>query len=305
MKKVFISTSSFAAYDKRPVTLLEENNLKVTLNPHGKKLTREQISSILPDYNYLIAGTEPLSKDLLEKCPSLEIISRCGTGMDNVDIDAAKDLGIKVFNTPDAPTLAVAELTLAFILDLLRKVNEMDSDIRNGIWKKKMGNLLHGKKIGIIGFGRIGQKAGALLSAFGTELAYCDMAPQVCSFNCGEKQFDNILGWADIITLHISPPRDCGPVIGDKELKLMKKGSLLINVSRGGIVDEDALYRALKEGHLAGAALDVFEREPYSGPLTELNNIILTPHIGSYAKEARVQMETEAVNNLLKGLSGT
>ena len=305
MKKVFISTSSFAVYDNSPIALLKENNLEVTLNPHGKKLTKQQISSILPDYNYLIAGTEPLSKDVLEKCHSLKIISRCGTGMDNIDLEAAKNLNIKVCNTPDAPTLAVAELTIAFILDLLRKVNIMDSDIRNNIWKKQMGNLLHGKKIGIIGFGRIGQKVGALLSAFGTELAYYDMTPQVCSFNCSEKSLDNLLGWADIVTLHVSPGRDCAQIIGETELRAMKKGALLINAARGGIVDENALLIALKTDHLAGAALDVFANEPYNGPLTELNNIILTPHIGSYAKESRIYMETEAVNNLLNNLSVT
>ncbi len=299
MKKVFISTSSFGTYDSGPLTLLKKNGIDVSLNPFGKKLTREQIMSILPDYNYLIAGTETLTRDVLEKCQLLKVISRCGTGLDNVDLDVAEELGIRVLNTPDAPTLAVAELTVALITSLLRKVNEMDADIRNGVWKKKMGNLLYGKKIGIIGFGRIGQKVCALLSTFGVELAYCDMAPQSCSFNCGEKQLDSILSWADIITLHISPPKDCKHIIGEKELGLMKQGSWLINASRGGIIDEDALYASLKSGHLAGAAIDVFEQEPYEGTLKELPNVILTPHIGSYALEARVDMEMQAVDNLL------
>ncbi|MDH4027437.1 MAG: phosphoglycerate dehydrogenase [Nitrospirota bacterium] len=299
--KILISTSSFGVYDKTPLTLLKEKGFEVITNPYNRKLSENEISELLVDVDGLIAGTEPLTEKVLTSANKLKVISRCGTGMDNVNSDAAARLGIKVLNTPDAPTLAVAELAVGSILSLLRKISWMDRDIRAGNWKKRMGNLLYGKKVGIIGFGRIGKKTAELLTAFGVEIAYCDLSPQSCSIHCSNKDGDEILKWADIITLHLSPSKDCRHIIGEKELGMMNKGSLLINLSRGGLVDEAALYHSLKEGHLAGAALDVYEKEPYSGNLKELENVILLPHIGSYAVESRINMEIESLQNLLKG----
>lgn len=302
MLKIVITTTSFGKYDNLPAELCKAKRFEVILNPFGRKIKSDELVELAKEAVGLIAGTEPITEAVLLKLPSLKVISRCGAGLDNVDIDAAKRLGIKVFNTPDAPTLAVAELTVGLILNLLRKINQMDASIRNDRWEKLMGNLLFEKKVGIIGFGLIGQKVGELLVAFGVKLAYCDLEPKVCSFNCSEKRFEEILSWADILTLHLSPSKGCNPIIGMRELGLMKKGGWLINVSRGGVVDEKAIYLSLKEGHLSGVAIDVFEQEPYIGPLKNLDNVILTPHVGSYAKEARIEMEKQAVENLLKGL---
>jgi D-3-phosphoglycerate dehydrogenase len=178
----------------------------------------------------------------------------------------------------------------------------MDRLMRRGIWKKQMGFLLRGKRIGIIGLGRIGKKVAELLHPFGVELVYCDLSPQSCSVQCGEKTFQEILGWADILSLHVSTAADHGPLIGRRELLDVKPGSLIVNLARGDAVDEQALCEALRSGRVAGAALDVFSAEPYSGPLNELDNVILTPHIGSYAREGRIAMEIEAVQNLIKAL---
>jgi len=304
MKKIVITTSSFGKHDKRPLGLLGAEGYEIILNPYGRTLKKEEVIDLCGNAVGIIAGTETLDDETLGNLIHLKVISRCGTGMDNIDIDSANRLGIKVYNTPDSPTLAVAELAVGLMLNLLRKVNQMDIAIRNGKWNKLMGNLLCEKKVGIIGFGRIGQKVGKLLSAFGASLAYCDIESKHCSINCSEKKFEEILSWADILTLHLSHSIEEKPVIGGQELNLMKKGSWLVNVSRGCVIDEASLYQVLKNNHLAGAALDVFEQEPYNGPLKELENVILTPHIGSYAKEARVGMETEAAKNLLEGLKG-
>jgi D-3-phosphoglycerate dehydrogenase len=299
--KVLISTTSFAEYDHLPLDMIRRRGLEIQMNPLRRKLTEEEIADLIPDFEGLIAGTEPLTEKVMKNAKRLRVISRCGTGLDNVDKAAAEKMGIKVFNTPGAPTLAVAELTVGLILNLLRKVGQMNIAVKNGRWDKQMGNLLHNKKVGIIGFGLIGQKTGELLSGFGVELAHCDIESKTCSLKCDRLSFEDILGWADVITLHLSPPKGCDALIGNRELKLMKKGSWLINVSRGGMVDEKALYEHLRNGHLSGAALDVFEQEPYVGPLRDLDNVILTPHIGSYAKEARIEMERQAAENLLKG----
>ena len=300
--KIAITTTSFAQHDPVLFNLLEKKGFEVITNTFGRKLDKKEILAVCDGCIGIIAGTEIYDTDVLKRLRGLRVISRCGTGVENIDVDTAKSLEIKIFNTPDAPTVAVAELTLALILNILRKVNYVDSRIRNSKWEKLMGNLLCGKRVGIIGFGRIGQKVGELISAFGAELAYTDVEPKASSFACVKKGLDEILGWADIITLHLSILKNSEPLIGNKEFNLMKKGSWFINVSRGNAVDENALHLVLKSGHLSGAALDVFVKEPYIGPLKELDNVILTPHIGSYARESRIKMEKEAVENLIKGM---
>lgn len=302
-KRIFISTTSFGRWDDTPLKSLKDAGLNIALNPYGRKLTREEVINLAGRATGLIAGTEPLDLEVLKKLKQLKVISRCGTGLDNVDIDAAKELGIKVYNTPYGPTLAVAELTVGLIFNLLRNVNQMDRELRIGIWKKRMGNLLIDKKVGIIGFGRIGKKVAELLLLLGAHISFCDPAINEDQKGCRKQKLGNLLKESDIICLHISSESlKHYPLLGQREIYAMKKGSFLVNCSRGGVVDEKALYGALKDGHLSCAAVDVFTQEPYRGDLLELENVILTPHIGSYAKEARGEMEKEAVNNLLKGL---
>jgi len=296
--KVFVSTSSFAKDDSRPMNLLKEAGLEVYTNPYCRKLSEDEIMGFLHDVDYLIAGTEPLTKRVLESAKRLKVISRCGTGLDNVDIKAADKLGIKVYNTPYGPTQSVAELTIGLIFDMLRRISKMDRDVRSGVWEKYTGNLLSEKKVGIIGFGKIGQKVAELLMPFGCEIVCYDIRTEDKELKIKIASLDEILRTSDIISIHVSSK---GQIIGREEFKKIKKGAWIINVSRGGVIDESELYKALKKGHLSGAALDVFEQEPYSGPLKELDNVILTPHIGSYAKEGRINMEIEAVKNVLDG----
>ena len=306
MKKIVITTSSFAKDDATVVDRLRSLGFTVNMNPHGRSLQKHEVLELCRDACGMIAGTEKLDGDTLESLvrssapPSrLQVISRCGTGLDNVDQEAAKRLGIAVFNTPDAPTLAVAELTIGLILDLMRKVSHMDRAIRNGLWQKHMGNLLGGKSVGIIGFGRIGRKVASLLHAFDCTIRYYDISEGAASTYARKSTLPELLETCDIISIHVSSKKQ---LIGHHELCIMKNGSWLVNVARGGVVDEDALREALDNGHLAGAALDVFGAEPYAGPLKSMDQVILTPHIGSYAKESRIAMEREAAENLLRGL---
>jgi len=298
-RKVLISTSSFGEFDDRPLQMLKAAGLDVQLNPYHRTLTREESVSLGEPAEGLIAGTEILDKKVLAKLKRLRVISRCGAGLDNIDLDAARKQGMQVFSTPYGPTAAVSELTVGLILTLLRHVLRMDRDIRAGKWQKRMGNLLQGKKVGVIGFGRIGQKVAELLMSLGTQIAYCDPAVTEIKPGYQRMSLDQILAWANIVTIHASGK---GPLLGHEELRKMKKGSWLVNCARGGTVNEKALYQVLQEGWLSGAAVDVFNQEPYAGPLAELDNVILTPHIGSYAVESRVDMEVQAVKNLIKGL---
>lgn len=284
--------------------MLKERNIHIKSNPLGRVLTEEEIISFLVETEGLIAGTEPLTEQVLDESKKLKVISRVGSGLDSVDVEAAKIRGIKVFNTPDSPTNAVAELTIGLILNLLRSIGSSDRRIREGIWKEEMGSLLQGKKVGIVGFGRIGRRLAQLLEAFRCTISVYD--PFITQSQDDNVEYVNsldiLLEDADIITLHLPYSQENHHLFNKKMFELMNSNAIFINASRGGTVDEEALYECLKNGKIRGAALDTFEEEPYSGKLSQLENIVLTPHIGSYTKESRIEMEMEAVTNLLRGL---
>lgn len=297
-----ISATSFGSPDDLPVRALREKGIEVVFNPYGRSLRPEESVQLLQGCVGLIAGTEALSEGVLVQAKELRAISRCGVGVDNVDFDAALRLGISVRCTPEAPINAVAELTLALTLDLLRMIPEADRNVRSGKWLKPMGKLLKGKAVGIVGLGRIGKRVGQLLQPFDCRLLAYDVLPDNdwASHHRAEfLSFYELLAMSDIVSLHIPYSSAVHHLIGELELRHMKRGAMLINTARGGLIDEDALRRALEQGHLGGVALDVYEYEPYRGPLGSLPTVILTPHIGSYAVEARSAMERQAVENLL------
>ena len=297
--KIAITTSSFAKQSAAPLDLLKAGDIAYVLNPHGRALTEDEAIEVLTGCTGVLAGTEPLTARVMAALPDLQVISRCGVGLDNVDMEAAKLRGIKVYNTPDGPTRAVAELTIGLGLSLLRLIPAQDRDIRSGVWKKRMGGLIQDKKLGVIGLGRIGLAVAGLFTALGAQVAYSD--PLVAHDSYPRLELEELLTWAEILTVHAPPAKD-RLLLDAERLNLLQPGAWLINAARGGLVDEAALLSLLEQGRLAGAALDVFGQEPYTGPLKELDNVILTPHVGSYAREARIKMETDAMLNLLAGL---
>jgi len=295
-EKILITTSTFAAADRTPLKMLEDAGFEVILNPYKRKLEKTETKELLKGVTGLIAGLETLDREVMLGS-SLKAISRCGSGMSNVDIEAAKDHGIIVRNTPDAPTVSVAELTLAAMLALLKGLCIMDGDLHRSKWNKRNGLLLEGKTVLIIGFGRIGRKVSDLVRAFGAKVAAVD--PFAKDPDIPLMKLDEALPKADIITLHLSGE---DRVLSEKEFGLMKDGVFLLNGARGGLVDETALIKALKSGKVIGAWLDTFEKEPYSGPLEKFPQVILTPHVGSYTAECRLSMETEAAQNLIDAI---
>ncbi|MGD0331024.1 MAG: phosphoglycerate dehydrogenase [Dehalococcoidia bacterium] len=308
MHRVLITTSAFGKEDSLPLSILRDAGYEVILNPHGRKLTEDEVINLLLEIkpDGMIAGVEPLTAQVLEKAKDLKVISRCGIGLDNVDLKAAKRKGIAVLNTPDAPTVAVAELTVGLIFDLLRRISFLDRELRKGNWRKDTGSLLQGKRVGIVGLGRIGKKVAELLLRLGTNVSGVEIEPDFQWLQSNHVQLVNmkkLLKDSEILCLHISYSEANKHMIGKKEMELMRKGAYLLNLSRGDVVDEEALYLQLTSGHLSGAALDVFGKEPYSGPLRQLDNVVVTPHIGSYAREARLEMEMQSVRNLLSVLN--
>ncbi len=303
MKTILITTSSFAQNDPGRFKKIEDKNLRIVLNSYGRKLTESEVIDLFVQHRPvgMIAGVEPLTRQAMSVARDLKVISRCGIGIDSVDIEAAESFNIIVTITPDGPTIAVAELALGMILSLLRRIHTSDAGIRNGEWIRPMGNLLHGKTVGLIGCGRIGCYLAKLLSAFDVTILGCDPAC-VQNDNFSIVNFDQLFSQSDIISLHIPYTPGNHHFINRQLISLMKRGAVLINTARGGIVDEEALYDAIQSGHLSGAAIDCFEEEPYNGKLRTLENVLLTGHIGSYAREGRIMMEKQAVENLLREL---
>ena len=304
MSKILITTSSFNT-DTPEIRALEEMGYEIMLNPHGRRLTESEVKELLtPDITAMIAGVEPLTRDVIMGAENLRAISRCGIGMDSVDQDAVKERNITLTNTPDAPTKAVAELTIGLMLDCLRQVPLQDRAMRVQDWVRPMGGLLGVRTIGLIGFGRIGKKVAEYAMAFGAQInAYDPYAQDTMNGAVTHIPFNNLLEKSDIVSLHIPFTEGNKHIIDEAAIKRMKNDAILINASRGGLVDEVALAHALKKGELASAALDVYENEPYTGSLVQLDNIVLSAHVGSYAKESRAEQETLAAANLVECLS--
>lgn len=302
MSKVLITTSSFSLGNFAQAKSLHDAGISIEVNPYGRRLSEDEVAELVAtDVIAILAGLEPLTDRVLSNAKSLRVIARCGTGLDSVDLQAASRLGIDVFNTPDAPTQAVAELTIAHMLNSLRHISTTDSNMRSGKWTPTMGSLLATKTVGLIGVGRIGSAVAKLAQAFGARVIGFD--PVVSSHNSVESlSLDEVLNQADIVSLHVPINDQTHHILNANTISRMKPGSIVVNVSRGGLIDESALHDALKSQHLSGAALDCFEDEPYSGPLLQLPGVHVTAHMGSYARETRDLMEVEASTNLVNGL---
>jgi D-3-phosphoglycerate dehydrogenase / 2-oxoglutarate reductase len=302
---VAVSTSSFGKENAAPLELVRAAGFEVRMNPHGRTLTTDEAKAHLDGVVGLIAGTEKLTGDLLRGLPGLKAISRVGVGMDGVDQVAAKELGIAVSNTPSAHVDAVAELTLAGLLAILRQVPASDASIRSGGFTKPMGRLLRGQTVGLIGFGQVAQAFAALLAPFNCTLLAYDVMPNAAaaaSLGVTLTTLEKVVADADIVSIHVPYSKSAHNLIAAPQLATMKRDGVLLNAARGGLVDEAALLAHLQTNTKAGAYLDCFEKEPYSGPLATLPNVVLSAHIGSYAREARLRMETEAAQNLLRSL---
>lgn len=293
--KIAVGSSSFAGSSDKALNLLKEHGIDVVRNPYGRKMNQEEIIEHLQGADGLLAGLEPLNEEVFRKTPTLKAISRIGIGMDNVDQEAAKRYGIKVSNTPDAPTEAVAEMALSALLTIGHAIIPSNTDMHNRVWKKRIGFSLKGLNVLFIGYGRIGKKFADHLRYFGSEiLVYDPNQPEV-----SEKELRNIVSKADVITLHASGKEE---ILSPELFHTMKEGVVILNCARGGLINEDALFSGLNSGKVANYWGDVFPQEPYEGKLLSCGNAILTPHISTYNTLCRESMETEAVKHILEDL---
>lgn len=303
--KISITTRSFGNLDPAPLEYLRGIFSDIAVNHEGKKLSEDESIALMAGAVGVLAGTEKLTEKVFAACPDLKVVSRVGVGLDSVDMQAAERHGIKVLNTPGVLSDAVAELALALMLDCLRHVSSADRQVRSGNWKSPMGRLLRGKTVGIIGLGAIGRRLVELLAPFGVKLLAHDVVIDnefAAKHSVQKVEHEVLLKESDIVSVHAPLTDDTRKLISAERIGLMKSDAILINASRGGLVDDEALYEALAEKRLGAAGMDVFEREPYEGPLTKLDNVVLVPHMGSYALESRIEMEWAAARNLAAAL---
>jgi D-3-phosphoglycerate dehydrogenase len=289
--------------------ILQKNGLKITYEP---EITPDQIKEKIGNFDIVVVRSRTkITKEMIDRANKCKIIARVGVGLDNIDVDAAKTKGIRVINAVEGAMNAVAELVLGLMLSLAREIPRADREIRNGKWLKKelMGTELSGKYLGIVGLGNIGKKLAKHARALNMNIIGYDVIPIPEDFSREvgliKADLDTLISSADYISFHVPFTESTHHLVNSQLLAKMKKNVCLINTSRGEIIDENALYDALKEGKIAGAALDVFESEPATGnKLTTLPNVICTPHIGSQTKEAQALAANVIAEKIIMILRG-
>ena len=305
--KVLVTTVPFGDKDKSPLEMLEANNIEYVINPLNKKLTEDELSEMISDFDVIIAGTEPITKKVFNNANSLKMISRVGIGLDSVDLIEARSQGIVISYTPDAPAPAVAELTIGLILTLLRSVHISNMEMHNGKWHRFFGRRLSEITIGIIGVGRIGCGVLQHLQGFGSpKILLNDINSNHNldqEYNIEWVDKETIYQKADIVTIHTPLTAQTKNMVKKEHLLSMKKDAIIINTSRGGIINEQDLYEVMQSNHLSGAAIDVFDFEPYDGNLREIERCILTAHMGSMSVDCRTRMEIEATEEVVRFLT--
>lgn len=293
--KVVVGASSFGDGNDEVIKMLQDKGIELVKNPYGRKMNQEEIIAHLQGADGLLAGLEPLNEEVFRQCPDLKAIARIGIGMDNVDRDAAARHGIQVSNTPEGPTNAVAEMTLTALLSICHNIIWANQDVHNGIWKKRIGHSIQEFKIFVIGYGNIGRKTAQVFRDLGAEVMVYDKYNEeesTCTMEEGLCQ-------GDVISIHASGKDE---IITPEMFESMKDGVILLNSARGGLINEKALYDALKSGKVSAFWGDALWTEPYDGMLKDCENAILTPHICTYTKSCRENMEKQAVENLLGAL---
>ena len=301
--RVLITTVPFAQRDPRPLELLRAAGLDIVVNPIGRRLLEGEVAELARDFPILIAGTEPITAHVLRQARHLRMIARVGVGLDNVDLLEARARGIHVTYTPDAPSPAVAELTVGLMLCLLRDIPGADRRLRNGVWRRALGRRLGETTVGVVGVGRVGRLVIKHLLGFpGVQILANDLQPDADVGACGVRWVnkETLYREADLITLHLPLTPVTRRLITMREILQMKAGVLLVNTSRGTMIDESDLATALRSGFVGGAALDVFGQEPYAGELTQIERCVLTCHMGSMSEDCRSRMELEAVEEVLR-----
>jgi D-3-phosphoglycerate dehydrogenase len=310
LTKIFVASRSFGKVVDDGFTLLRREG-EIIGNPLGRALSSDELRESLRNVDAALLGNDICDANVFNAASRLKVVSRHGVGVDFVDLKSATQNGIVVTNTPGVNTIAVAEHTMALMLAILRKIPDADSSLKSKRWEglKFVGKELAGRKLGIIGLGAIGKEVAKRARAFGIEILYTDEVRDTLlekELSISFVSLHDLLRMSDIISLHVPLTSDTRGLIGRREISMMKVGAYIVNAARGGIVDSDALAEGLRNGRIAGAAIDVFDKEPpdFSSALFNVEKIIMTPHMGAYTIEAIRRMDCMAAENIVKVLHG-
>ena len=294
------------------VEYLKEKGVKVIELPPGSNENTLALKAGEAD-GLITRGSIKITRNLMEQNPRLKAIGVHGIGCDHVDLEAARELGRVVCNTPDALTVTVAEMAMALTLSLLRNVVSADKAVRGGQWSRKYSDLigaeLAGKRVGIIGLGRIGEATAHRMQAFGAEIGYWSRTrkpEKEKKYGFQWMTLDELVGWSEIISIHIPATPETMKLISAEHIEAMQDGVYIVNTARGKVIDEEALIEALRSGKVRGAALDVFMKEPLAtdNPLCKMDNVILTPHLGASNLEGMQRMALQVAEGVLRVING-
>ena len=303
ISKIAITIRSFGSI-KLLLKEIDDIGSVVYVNDTGKRLDESELCKVLQDVDSAITGTEPFTKKVFESAPNLRVISRVGVGLDNIDMNAAREHNVSIVNTPNAPSLAVAEHALSLLLTVIKRIAIYNNNMRKENFSINSGLLLSGKSVGIIGLGRVGFNVASMLEMLGCLIYYFDpFVEKTPSKNWTQmNSLEELLKSVNIVTLHVPPQPNGAPLLDKEAFESCKHGMVLINTARGSLIDEDALAFAIEKGIVWGAGLDVFPDEPYAGKLLDYPQVVVTPHVASNTIESRNQMEIEAINNMIDEL---
>lgn len=302
--KVLITPRSFGVGCSRPGNILLEGNCEITTNPYNRVLTEQDLSQVIKDFDGIIVGLERVTRHVITAADKLKVISKHGTGVNNVDLEAASEKNIMVTNTPGVNAHSVADLTIGMIISIARQIPRNNEYAKKREENRIIGKDIHGKVLGIVGLGKIGKEVVRRAQGFGMKILYTDLYPTKeleRKYKISFVDLKTLLKHSDFVSLHLPLTPQTENLIGKEELNLMGKGSYVINTSRAAIIDEDALYQVLKNGEIAGAAVDVYRK---GSLLLNLNNVICLPHIGAYTYETIKKMGIISAKNVVRVLHG-
>jgi D-3-phosphoglycerate dehydrogenase len=306
---ILVTPTSYGKYDKNLILKLEEMVKEVVYNTKGKPLSSDELAPIIENFDGMIAGLDEINKQVISRAKNLKVISRYGSGYDRVDIEAAKEAGIYVTNTPGANSVSVAELTIGLAIAAARSIPYANIETKKGEWPRLNGITLQEKVFGLIGMGSIAKEVALRLKGFNCKLVtyHRHSNPEFeGEHNIEYCSLDDLLGKSDFVSLHLPVASNTSRMVNKDFLNKMKKGSILINTSRGELIDEGALYESLKSGHLRAAALDAFSKEPpdHDNPLLSLPQVIVTPHMGAGTDMAANEMGRMTMEDCIAVLKG-
>jgi ribulose-phosphate 3-epimerase len=306
--RVLVASRSFGPHCPEAIARLRAAGCELVANPWGRAPSEEELTSRAGDVDVLVSGTEPVTARVLGAAPRLRLIAKHGVGFENIDLEAARARHIPVCLAGDAIADSVADMAFALLLALARQISQGDRAVRAGGWPRMVGSELRGKTLGLVGLGKIGKGVCRRASGFGMRVVAYDLYPDRAfarSWGVELLELDELLAQADVVSLHAPVTPETRGLIGGRALALMRPGALLVNTARGELVDEAALYEALRDGRLGGAASDVFVREPPGdNPLLSLDTFIASPHSAGQTSEGLRRMGEATADNILRVLAG-